>query len=70
MVQRVKEVKEVEEVEPFELFELFQLFKLYFELYEVKIMAEQQAQAQRRRILYIHKPFQRKFILRFCLIAL
>jgi methyl-accepting chemotaxis protein len=34
------------------------------------IMAEQQAQAQRRRILYIHKPFQRKFILRFCLIAL
>ncbi len=33
-------------------------------------MAEQQAQAQRRRILYIHKPFQRKFILRFCLIAL
>jgi len=34
------------------------------------IMAEQQAQAQRRRTVYIHKPFQRKFILRFCLIAL
>lgn len=33
-------------------------------------MAEQQAQAQRRQTVYIHKPFQRKFILRFCVIAL
>jgi methyl-accepting chemotaxis protein len=33
-------------------------------------MAEQHAQAQRRQTVYIHKPFQRKFILRFCVIAL
>lgn len=33
-------------------------------------MAEQQAQTNKRRTVYIEKPFQRRFILKFCLIAL
>jgi methyl-accepting chemotaxis protein len=33
-------------------------------------MAEQNVQVQRRRTVYVHKPFQLKFIVRFCVIAL
>jgi methyl-accepting chemotaxis protein len=33
-------------------------------------MVEQDAQVQRRHTVYVHKPFQRKFIIRFCVIAL